>query len=555
LHLQDAESITSTSQNTAPVFNLVKTYLDAFRQESGAGGSRYPLANQMINNQVYNGTLIWNYNGHGGPQRLAEEVVLDQDIVNDWNNPYKLPLFITATCDFAPYDNPTVNSLGENILLRPKTGGIALLTTTRPVFSFSNRLINNNYLQFALVPDANGNYKTLGESIRQAKNFTYQSGDVINNRKFTLLGDPAVTLAYPLLKLRTTKVNNIPAAQADTLSAMEKITVEGEVTDVQGNLLNNFNGIVYPTLFDKPQTITTLANDPASQVTTFQTQTNILYKGKASVTNGRFSFNFKIPKDINYQYGNGKLSLYATDSLQDGNGYFTNLIIGGTLNSSDSDKEGPVIKAWLNDEKFVNGGITNENPVLIVKLTDSSGINTAGTGIGHDIVATLDNDNRQYFILNGFYEADLNSYQQGSVHFQLPSLKPGPHSLKIKAWDVLNNSSEYILEFTVAKDEELELSHVLNYPNPFTTKTQFWFEHNRPGQNLLVKVEIFTVSGKLVKTIRQTINNAGNRSCDVEWDGLDEYGQKLGRGVYLYKLTVITPENKRKHQIEKLVVF
>ena len=538
------------------MFDITKVYLDAFKQESGAGGSRYPQANQAINNQVYNGTLIWNYSGHGGSNRLAEEVVIDQDIVNSWNNPSKLPLFITATCDFAPYDNPVVNSLGENILLRPNTGGIALLTTTRVVFSFSNRIINNNYLQFALQPDTTGSYRSLGESIKVAKNYTYQtSGDIANNRKFTLLGDPALTLAYPTLKIRTTKVNDIPAAQTDTIRATEKVVIEGEVADQQGNLLPSFNGTVYPTIFDKVQTINTLANDPTSQVVGFQTQNTVLYKGKASVVNGRFVFTFKMPKDINYQYGNGKLSLYAENGSNDGNGIFSNFIVGGIGNNASNDNEGPVIKAFLNDEKFVNGGVTNENPILIVKLSDSSGINIAGTGIGHDLVATLDNDNRQYFVLNDFYEGELDSYQKGVVHFQLPTLASGTHSLKIKAWDVVNNSSEYILEFSVANNEELVLNHVLNYPNPFTTKTQFWFEHNRPGQNLHVKVQIFTVAGKVVKTIKQTINDAGNRSCEVEWDGRDEYGDKLGRGVYLYRLTVITPEGKKKERIEKLVVF
>ena len=556
LHLQDAEALTATSKAVAPVFDITKVYLDAFKQESGAGGSSYPQANQVINNQVYNGTLIWNYSGHGGSNRLAEETIIDQDIVNSWNNPNKLPLFITATCDFAPYDNPSVNSLGENILLRPKTGGIALLTTTRVVFSFSNRIINNNYLQFALQPDSNGIYKSLGESIKDAKNYTYQtSGDIANNRKFTLLGDPALTLAYPLLKIQATKVNNIPVAQADTIGATEKVVIEGDVTDVKGNLLTDFNGTVYPTVFDKVQTINTLGNDATSQVVGFQAQNNILYKGKASVVNGKFSFNFKMPKDINYQYGNGKLSLYAENGSTDADGYFTNFIIGGIDSSGNNDKEGPIIKAYLNDENFVNGSITNENPVLVVKLTDSSGINIAGTGIGHDIVATLDNDNRQYFILNDFYQADLNNYQQGEIHFQMPSLTSGLHSLKIKAWDVLDNSSEYLLEFNVIKNDELVLDHVLNYPNPFTTKTQFWFEHNRPEQNLQVKVQVFTLTGKVVKTIKQTINDAGNRSCEIEWDGRDEFGDKLGRGVYLYRLTVIAPEGKKKEKIEKLVIL
>ena len=556
LHLQDAEVLTATSQTTAPVFNITKVYLDAFRQESGAGGSRYPQANQAINNQVYNGTLIWNFSGHGGASRLAEEVILDQDIVNNWSNPNRLPLFITATCDFAPYDNPTINSLGENLLLRPKTGGIALMTTTRVVFSFSNRVINNNYLQVALQRDSSGAYKSLGESIKAAKNYTYQTSmDVANNRKFTLLGDPALTIAYPLLKVRATRVNSIPISQADTIRATDKVVMEGEVTDLADNLLPDFNGTVYPVVFDKIQTINTLANDPSSPVISFKTQSNILYKGKASVANGKFSFSFKVPRDINYQFGNGKLSLYAENGIGDANGYFTNFIIGGVGNNADNDKEGPVIKAYLNDEKFVSGGITNENPILIVKLSDSSGINTAGTGIGHDIVATLDNDNRQYFILNDFYEADLNSYQQGTVHFQIPALTAGIHSLKIKAWDVLDNSSEYILEFTVAKDEELVLNHVLNYPNPFTTKTQFWFEHNKPNQNLQVKVQVFTLTGKVVKTIKRTINDSGNRSFEVEWDGRDEFGDKLGRGVYLYRLTVISIDGKKKEKLEKLVIL
>jgi hypothetical protein len=416
--------------------------------------------------------------------------------------------------------------------------------------------MNNNYLQFALQADANGKYKTLGDAVKDAKNYTYQtSGDVTNNRKFTLLGDPAMTIAYPGLKVRATKVNGIPVIQADTLSAKEKIVIEGEVTDIQGNVMTGFNGNVYPAVFDKPQTITTLANDPGSQQTTFITQRNVLFKGKASINNGLFSFSFKVPKDINYQYGYGRLSLYAENGLQDGNGYFTNLVVGGTGNNVDNDNEGPTIRPYLNDEKFVNGGVTNETPVLIIKLADSSGINTAGTGIGHDIVATLDNDNNQFFILNDFFESDLDSYQQGNFRFQLPELKPGSHSLRIKAWDILNNSREVILDFIVAKDESLELSHVLNYPNPFTNRTQFWFEHNKPGQDLQVRVQVFTITGRVIKLIQKTINTSGNRSNDLEWDGRDEYGDKVGRGVYLYKLSVTAPGKLKKEKIEKLVIF
>ena len=187
LHLQDAEIITATAGTVGPVFNLQKIYLDAFQQSSGAGGSSYPLANQASNNQLYNGTLIWNFNGHGGSKRLAEETILDQEIVNNLNNPNRLPLFITATCDFAPFDNPTNNSIGENILLRSKTGAIGLMTTTRVVFAFSNRIINNNYLQFALQPDPKFTSSSCRrwESSLKSSATTHASRSGVTSRWFT----------------------------------------------------------------------------------------------------------------------------------------------------------------------------------------------------------------------------------------------------------------------------------------------------------------------------------------------------------------------------------
>lgn len=556
LHLQDTEIFSATAATTDSALNINKIYLDAYQQQTSSGIDAYPQANDAVNNITNTGTLIWNYSGHGGFRRLAEEVILDQTIIDRWNNPHRLPLFITATCDFAPYDNPLINSIGENILLRPNTGGIALMTTTRLVFSFSNRLLNNNYLSTALLPDASGNYKTLGEAVMTTKNLTYQSsGDFINNRKFTLLGDPAMRLGFPQLKVRVLSINGHPVTQTDTLRATENVTVDAEIIDATGNRLTGFNGVVYTSIYDKPRQVTTNANDPSSPAVSFSSQNVFLFKGKNTVSAGGFSLNFKVPKDINFQFGNGKMSFYANDSTKDAGGYFNDFIIGGFGTGASNDNAGPEIKAWLNDEKFVNGSVTNQSPLLIVKLKDSSGINTTGSAIGHDIVAVLDGNNNNFFILNDFFESDLDNSGQGIVRFQLPFLEPGHHSLRIKAWDNLNNSSEYILEFLVENNEELVLTRVLNYPNPFTTKTQFWFEHNRPGQNLVVKIEIFTVAGKIIKSLSQTINTEGTRSCEVEWDGRDEYGAKPGRGVYLYRVKITSPDNRRKQAIGKLVIF
>jgi hypothetical protein len=363
-----------------------------------------------------------------------------------------------------------------------------------------------------------------------------------------------MTLGFPVHIVKPTFVNGKNISNVfDTLSATEMVTIDGVVTDTKDQALSNFNGTVSITLFDKPKSITTLANDATSKPQTFQSQTAALFKGKVTATNGKFSVRFRLPKDISYQYGNGKLSLYASNETTDANGVSSNIIIGGLSQGNEGDKEGPEIKAFLNDERFVSGSISNTNPVLIVKLFDSSGINTGNGGVDHDIIATLDDDNRKYFVLNDFYETELDSYQSGSLRFQLPSLAAGPHTLKIKAWDVLNNSNEYILEFNVVNDAELQLDHVLNYPNPFTTKTAFWFEHNRPGEDLDVRIDIFSVAGRQVKTLVKTINTDGNRSIDIEWDGRDEYGDRVGKGVYIYRLHVQTINGKKATKLQRLV--
>jgi len=556
LHLQDAEVMTQVVSAEAPQDNIDKIYLDAFQQESNSAGSRYPAVNQAINNKIYSGTLLWNFTGHGGYRRLAEEVVLDQDIINGFNNPDKLPLFITATCDVAPYDNPLISSIGENLLLREKTGAIALMTTTRLVFAFSNRVMNENYLKTAFQKKPDSSYRSLGEAVRQAKNVTYSFlTDVVNNRKFTLLGDPALTIAFPVYQVTTTAINGKSVTGTpDTLKALSEYTISGLVQDNAGNTLNDFNGTIYPTIFDKVQTVNTLGNDPGSQAVPFQVQKNILFKGKASVSNGRFSFSFIVPKDISYQYGNGKISYYTDNGTRDGNGVLKNIIIGGSGNGV-IDPLGPTIKAYLNDEKFVNGSITNDRPVLLLKLYDSSGINILGTGIGHDLVATLDNDQKNEYVLNDFYESDLNNYRQGTVRFQLPAMATGAHTLTIKAWDAANNSGEATLDFRVVKAANFTLDHVLNYPNPFTTHTTFWFEHNRPGEELLIRIQVYTITGKLVKTLNKTIFSPGNRSSDVEWNGRDEYGDKIGRGVYIYRLRVQTSDGKAAEKLEKLFIL
>ena len=552
-HLYQAETLATTLENTLKKVNIDKIYLDAYTQVSGTSGARYPSVNEAINNKIQKGTLFINYAGHGGPFGLAEEAVVTLNDISSWNNLTKLPLFITATCDFTPYDQFSKYSAGERILFKENGGGIGLVTTTRLVYSNENEKINFAFLQS--VFDANNDItKTLGDMVRETKNLNFDSYE--NNRKFTLIGDPALRLAFPKNNVIITMIDSVPISQPhDTIKALSKIRINGEIQDRNNVFLPTFNGVVTINVYDKPKTITTLKNDDNSFPQDFSLQKNVIFKGKSKVINGKFEILFLVPKDINYTYGKGKISAYANSDESDADGYTTDIIIGGASDTFPSDNKGPVVDVFMNDDKFALGGITDENPKLFSKIFDENGINTSGNGVGHDITAIIDNNTKNIYTLNDFYEVNVDNNNKGTVTYPFSKLSKGRHTLTVKAWDVLNNSGEGYTEFVVEEKANLALTHVLNYPNPFTTNTRFMFEHNKPGVSLDLKIEIFTVSGKVIKTITKNINTIGYRVDDISWDGKDDFGDNIGRGVYIYKISLRDDTGKKVSQYQKLVIL
>jgi hypothetical protein len=554
VHMQQhAEKLATRLDTTYGYLNVDKIYLDAYEQISTSGGQRAPQVNQAINNRMEKGSLIMNYTGHGGEVGWAHERILELKDINSWTNYNKLPVFITATCEFSRYDDPTRTSAGELVLLNPDGGAIALFTTARATYGSPNFQLNNAMFD-NMFEKVDGEYPRFGDLIRYAKNKSGNSTD--NDKKFVLLGNPALRLAYPEHRVRTIQINNVNVSPLnDTLRALQKVSVSGIILDEAGNKLNSYNGTLRPVVYDKPTQIETLVTDPASKPFTFGLRMAILYNGKASITNGEFSFTFIVPKDIIYKYGYGKISYYLNNNDSDGTGYYGNVIIGGFDSNVPPDDEGPEIDLYMNDENFAFGGITDENPVLLAFVTDSSGINTVGSGIGHDIVATLDNDNNKSVIINEYYESDIDSYTSGTIRYPLAGLSEGPHSMKLKVWDVHNNSSESYTEFVVASSAELAIDHVLNYPNPFTTSTAFYFDHNQPNTMLEVQVQVFSVSGRLIKTIDQFVISNGYRSEPIYWDGRDDFGDRIGRGVYIYKVRVRNQDGSFAEKLEKLVIL
>lgn len=555
LHLGDAETVSRIIEQEQPRYNISKLYLDAFPQVSGASGSRYPAVNEAINRRMFNGTLVWNYNGHGSFSRLAEEAVLDETSLNAWNNPHRLPLMVTATCDFAPFDNPQFHSLGEKLLSREKGGAIALMTTTRAVFAYSNLVMNANYFRLAFQPRADGSMPTLGEGAMYAKNETYASfGDIVNNRKFQLLGDPALTLAFPKWRVYTDSVNGRPAGAADTLKALGAYTIAGSVRDATGQVRTAYNGMLHITVFDKPVARRTRGNDPGSTVVDYLQQDHALFKGSQPVQNGLFRFTFVVPKDIAQSAGKGKISYYTSNETEDGAGTYAGLAVTGTAADVPADVQGPVIQAWMNDESFRDGGITGEDPLLLLHLQDESGINATGNGIGHDIVAILD-DSTRFYIMNEFYTATSGSFREGRVIFPLAGLPPGKHTLTIRAWDSHNNSSTINIHFEVVPKSLLAVENVYNYPNPFRDHTRFVFSHNQQGADLDVLIRIFTAAGQHVRTIRSTINGANSRYSGIPWNGRADSGVRLTPGIYFYQVSVKDLNQKEKVFGGKLILL
>ena len=561
-HINDSEAIASENASKYPVFNQEKIYLDAFPLLITPGGARFPAAREALNRSMFRGALIYNYLGHGGATGLAQERVMTIEDITSWTNSDALPLFVTATCTFTPFDDPNRISAGEHTIFSPRGGSIGLMTTTRAVFASSNRRLTQSVFN-TLFEKVNGEYPLIGEVMRLAKNATSEDTLRDNARKFLLIGDPALKLSIPKYNVVTTSINgrSVDGIQLDTLSATGKYTITGKIVDENGNTINNFNGTVNPTIFDKPVVLRTLGQSRGSFARDFTLQRNILFRGSASVTNGEFSFSFILPKDINYDFGRGKISYYAFDGMDtDAAGYDFDIIIGGSANNDSLSNIPPIAQLFMNSDDFAFGGITDRNPILLARLEAPNGINFTGNSVGHDLTAVLNDDDRNTIILNDFYESELDDFTRGRIRYPLFNLNPGLNTIKLTMWDVLNQSAEAYLEFTVVDNENFTIKNLLNYPNPFNRHTTIQFEHNNSFSPMDIQVLIYTVSGKLVKSMERRIFPSDFAVRDLDWDGMDEYGQRLANGVYLYKVKVSleSPDGSRsvkESDFQKMVIL
>ncbi len=539
--------ISDKIKNYHPFIIQNKIYLDAYKQVSTSGGFRYPKAKQDLLNSFEKGTLMLNFIGHGNEYSWTHERVLNIPEIKNLRNKNKLPFVSTITCEFGRFDNPKLHSGAELFVLNPNGGAFQMITTTREVSAAAAMNINKRLYDFLLGTEGAtfSTFRTPGEALFMSKQ-TYSS----INKKICLFGDPAMPLHFAKPQVVITQLTG---ASNDTIKALQHIRVQGEVRNENNQLLSDYNGTLYPIVFDKEIQVSTRNNDNVpGQNFTFEKTGPVIFRGQAQVNNGQFSFEFIVPKDIQPHYDRGKINFYGKKGQNIRQGIDTTYTVGGIDTQAPEDNTPPDIQIFMNDYNFSDGGITDPNPFLLINLYDESGINTVG-GVGHDIVAILDNSTENTFILNDYYTADSNTYKSGKIKFKLHGIPPGEHTIKVRAWDTYNNSGEQEIRFRVVESTELEISRVLNYPNPFIDYTEFWFTHNRPYETLDVQVQVYSVSGKLVWSEYKQIQTQGNTSREISWNGRDQFGQKIGKGVYFYKLSVRTQDGKTAEKWEKLV--
>ncbi|MEQ8927008.1 MAG: type IX secretion system sortase PorU [Fulvivirga sp.] len=553
LHQRQSDELTQFVDTTYSAFIPNKFFLDNFKQVSRPSGETSPAASEALTESVEKGALIVNFTGHGGENGWMQEQVLDLVQIQNWDNYDKLPLFVTATCEFGRHDDPQRTSGGELLVTSNQGGGIAVVSTCRPVSSSSNFALNKAFYDHIFDKES-GDYLRLGDIFMATKNESINlatDSRKVGNRNFALLGDPTLRLNYPKQDISITGINEI-GVKNDTLKALGKVKLFGQINTSNGLQNQSFNGEVSYVLYDKPVSKTTLGNENSPY--TYQDNENIVFKGSSTVTGGEFQVEFVVPKNISYEVGNGRLNMYATnDQLLDANGADISLKIGDSNPTPPTDNKGPSIKLFMGDSLNTSLRQVSHNTNLVAILEDENGINTSSYTIGNSIIATLDDEIE--YNLNAYYRADKDSYQRGVVTFPFKNLSKGKHTIRLKAWDTFNNSSESVISFEVADPNAMVIYDIYNYPNPFNDFTTFGFSHNKSGDDLEVELQIFSPVSGLIFTNVFNIDNSQSTVEFYNWEGRNMNGEKLKGGIYIYRLNVRSKRDGAKNSAHKKLIL
>lgn len=534
LHTRCIDTGAEKIRESNPNFIVTKIYTDAYRQETSASGESYPIAKAQLDNMLKDGVLYFNYSGHAGSNNISSEQMLTAKEIRQMTNQNQ-GFWMLATCNFAQFDAART-SAAEEAVLNENGGAIGLLASCRTVYAEKNQILNDSLSLTLFQHDENNQYmNTIGEATRLAKNGYATSVKDKNKLPYILLADPALKLHYPTdYKVEITE-------KEDTLRAISRHSIHGNIVNHDGGKVSEFNGVIYINIYDKMQRLTTLDNDQTDpskkRYVTYNDYPNKIFSGSAKVEDGEFTVDFMIPKDIRYNFGQGRIVFYAQDTehKKEAVGNDMQTVIGGSSDIEITDNEGPEIKIYLNNPQFQSGDKTHPNPRFYARITDENGINTIGNGIGHDLMLVVDEDILQTYSLNSYYTSDLGHYQSGGVNYLLPTQEEGFHSLTFRAWDLLNNSTTVSLDYEVVNDLDARLFSVITYPNPMRMDetVHFSVQHDHPDDILQVQLYVFDLSGYMVYHYEQ------EGTADIDWNTSNS---NLRKGIYFYTIRIKTSD-------------
>ena len=536
-----SEFVSRNITKAYPHITIDKIYADAYVQQSGADGSFYPDVNNALKKRLNYGCMILNYIGHGSAQYIGTERFMMKSDIGSYKNIYQLPFFITSTCTFGRYDDPDETCGAEEFLLADGAG-IACLAASRPISHVES--VNNDMIMESLNPN-----NTIGDAVRITKNRR------MTTQALTLFGDPALKLSHPKHRVVVTAINGheVDSNRIDSALVLSTVTVEGEIRDLEDNLVTDFDGKVFPEVYDRVSNAKTLANDNDGCEVTYLQQNKLIYKGSSQVKNGKFSYRFTVPKDVNYKFDYSRITHYAKSATEDAAGAYTNLMLGGFDESVNISETRPQIRLFMNDTNFINGGITDNNPTLLALLYDTIGINAVGSGLGHDMIAVLDGNTNNTIILNDFYETDIDDYYRGKVSYTLNGLSKGRHTLKFRAWNIFNYSNNAEITFYVRGSDTVSTTFNAA-PNPASDHTYLRMEHNMKGKIESVSLVIYNMQGGQVIAFNPAPATDSYVAGPVEWNLCDGNGHRVAPGIYIARFTVTTSDGERIDETGKIVV-
>ena len=552
MHMEQADAAAKTVERQASDILAGRLFFDNYVKDFSSSNPYEAVTSQM-NKKLREGLSLINYTGHGNTTSWSDEKVLTQQIIDKFSYS-KLPLWITATCDFCRFD-ALATSAGESIFLNEKSGGIALYTTVRVAYADTNEIINRHFLESLFTQDANGQYPVLGDVVKETKR--KHTGP--RNLNFTFIGDPAIKLNLPTYKIRVSTINGKDVAlDTPNFRAYDEVVVEGEILSQDNLSVDNFNGKLDVKVMDSKVSITTRNNFRNESAFKYEDYKNLVYKGSTQVQNGKFSFSFYVPGNISYSGKAGKMILYASDSEQkiEAKGNFTNYKVQGTSDDPLDDHEGPeIVKLYLNDSTFVSGDKVNTTPFFYARLWDQTGVDITEGGVGHDVMLMIDNKPFTSYNLNSYYDNIFGRKGEGEVRFGIPQLSAGQHEAVFKVWDVMGNPTTYTFRFEVDESLKPFITNIVATPTPAKGNVEFHLTHNRPESQMKVGIMVYDIAGRLHWKHEETGSSELFKDYVIDWDLRNNSGSHVRPGVYIYRAAISTNNSKEATEAKKMIIL